>query len=89
MNLASGRRFRRAYLLGAAEGAYRVGEAEDYFVPEEDRRALAHSFAELGLPRRFLGRDQALKAELLTRAEVLVAAAPKPIRGARWRPTRS
>ncbi len=81
MNLASGRRFRRAYLLGAAEGAYRVGEAEDYFVPEEDRRALAHSFAELGLARRFLGRDQALKAELLTRAEVLVVSCPEADQG--------
>ena len=36
--LASGRHFRKAYLLGAVEGAYGAGEREDYFVPEDDRR---------------------------------------------------
>src|SRR5690606_9268784 len=34
---ASGRRFRRAYLLRALEGAYGGTEVEDYFVPEEGR----------------------------------------------------
>lgn len=33
--LASGRRFRRVYLMRALEGAYGTGEAEDYFFPEE------------------------------------------------------
>ncbi|WP_457630101.1 hypothetical protein [Oceanithermus sp.] len=58
----SGRRYRRAYVLGAAEGAYSLGETEDYFIPEEARRPWKEVFeavyAERGvLPRRLRGRD--------------------------------
>jgi ATP-dependent helicase/nuclease subunit B len=35
--LASGRRFRKVYLLGAVAGAYAAGEREDYFLPEDAR----------------------------------------------------
>ena len=79
--LASGRRFRKAYLLGAVEGAYGAGEREDYFVPEDDRVALEASNARLGLPHRFQGRDAAVLDELLTRADVLVVTAPEADQG--------
>jgi hypothetical protein len=65
-NLASGRRFKKAYLMQAVEGAYTTREREDYFVPEEARKSLETVFDELGLPKRFQGRDQSLYAELKT-----------------------
>ncbi|MDF1522813.1 MAG: hypothetical protein P1P87_08345 [Trueperaceae bacterium] len=34
---ATGRRFRRAYVVGAVAGTYDAGEHEDYFVPEDAR----------------------------------------------------
>ncbi|UCH25369.1 MAG: hypothetical protein JSV66_15780 [Trueperaceae bacterium] len=67
-NLASGRRFKKAYLMQAVEGAYTTREREDYFVPEEARKSLELAFGELGLPKRFQGRDQSLYAELKTSA---------------------
>ena len=67
--LASGRRFKKVYLTHAVEGAYSVGEGEDYFIPEEERGDLAEVFGRLGLPKRFLGRDAALYRELLTRGD--------------------
>ncbi len=70
--LASGRHFRRAYLLGANEGAYGADEREDYFVPEDDRAEPPDSLARLGLPLRFQGRDLAVFEELLARADELV-----------------
>ena len=79
--LASGRHFRKAYLLGAVEGAYGGGEREDYFVPEDDRAALDASNERLGLPRRFQGRDAAVLEELLARADVLVVTAPEADQG--------
>ena len=86
--LASGRRFRRAYLMGAVEGAYTVGDREDYFVPEEARAPLADVFASLRecgraglLPRRFRGRDRALFSELRSRADELVITYPEADQG--------
>ena len=70
--LASGRRFKKVYLTHAVAGAYTTGENEDYFVPEEARGQLNEVFANLGLPKRFLGRDSALHAELLTRGNEVV-----------------
>ena len=83
--LASGRRFAKVYLMHAVKGAYTVGEGEDYFVPEEAREALEWVFARLAggvprggrLPRRFLGRDRALHAELLARGARLVVTCPE------------
>lgn len=72
-NLASGRRFRKVYLLRALEGAYGAGEHEDYFVPEEARvQADAR-----GLPKRFLGRDPIVLEELKTRADETVIVYPE------------
>ncbi len=75
--LVSGRRFRKAYLLGAVEGAFAGHEHEDYFLPEEQRLPLGDAFARLGLPRRFQGRGAEVAAELLTRADHLVVTAPR------------
>lgn len=79
--LASGRRFAKAYVLGAVEGAFTAGEREDYFVPEEDRRSLPEVFARLGLPQRFQGRGEGLALELLQRADVVVVTAPDADQG--------
>ena len=79
--LASGRRFKRAFLMHAAEGAYRVGEVEDYFVPEEARKSLRDVFDTLQLPKKFLGRDAGLYAELLTRADSLTVTYPEATQG--------
>ncbi|MFO7546296.1 MAG: hypothetical protein R6W77_12465, partial [Trueperaceae bacterium] len=79
--LASGRRFAKAYVLGAVEGVYGAGEREDYFVPEEDRVALEDVFVRLGLPRRFQGRSEALVDELLRRADHVVVTAPEADQG--------
>ncbi len=86
---ASGRRFRRAYLMGAVEGAYGAGEAEDYFVPEEHRQpweAIVTAPGRAGLPRRFRGRDRAVHAELLTRADELVVSYADGDQGGRRAP---
>lgn len=79
--LASGRRFARVYLLRALEGAYRAGEAEDYFVPEEARRDLSEVYERFGLPKRFLGRDPLLLEELRTRADEVVITYPEADQG--------
>lgn len=74
--LASGRRWRKAYLLGAVEGAFAAREVEDYFLPEEQRLPPQEAYLLEGLPRRFQGRDEQLAADLLTRADHLVVTAP-------------
>jgi len=70
----SGRRFRRAYLVGAVAGAYDVGEREDYFLPEERRRPWAELWGAAAplLPRRHRGLDDAWRAELRQRADEVV-----------------
>ncbi|AEB12408.1 PD-(D/E)XK nuclease family protein [Marinithermus hydrothermalis] len=78
---ASGRRFRRAYVMYAVEGAYRAGEREDYFVPEEARLPWARAFEELGLPVRLRGRDAGLWAELRTRADEVILTFPEAEQG--------
>jgi len=79
--LASGRRFRRAYLMQANEGIYTTAESEDYFIPEEQRSPLDRVFKTLGLPRRFLGRDRSLHAELRSRAQEVVITFPEADQG--------
>ena len=79
--LVSGRQFKKAYLIHAVEGAYSVGEDEDYFIPEEQRFSIDITFAKLGLPKRFLGRDQSLYAELLSRAQEMVVTFPEADQG--------
>jgi ATP-dependent helicase/nuclease subunit B len=78
--LASGRRYRRAYLLRAVEGSYGVGEREDYFVPEEGRVDLPELFTGapggVRLPRRFAGRGRLLYAEMRSLADELIVTFP-------------
>ncbi|MCA9836883.1 MAG: hypothetical protein KC422_08210 [Trueperaceae bacterium] len=70
--LASGRRFKKVYLMHAVEGAYSVNEGEDYFIPEEERQSLEKTFERLGLPKRYLGRDEGLYKELRTRGDEVI-----------------
>ena len=64
--LTSGRRYRKAWLAGALEGAYVQGGSEDYFLPEELRQSQA---AGTGLPRRFTGQEALVFQELLQLAD--------------------
>lgn len=80
-NGASGRRWRKAYVLGAVEGAFGRGEAEDYFLPEEQRAALPEVYRVAGMPRRFQGRGELVATELLTRADHIVITAPLASQG--------
>lgn len=75
--LASGRRFKRVYLTHAVEKAYSVGEHEDYFLTEENRKPLKKIFNDFGLPKRFLGRDELLFKELLTRGDEVIITYPE------------
>ncbi len=79
--LVSGRRFKKVYLMHAVEGAYSANEREDYFIPEEARKPLDRVFDAVGLPKRFLGRDPALYAELLTRGDTVVVTYPEGDQG--------
>lgn len=85
---ASGRRFRRAYLLRAVEGAYGAGESEDYFVPEEARSDPQAVFVAPALPRRFQGRDSPFYRELLSRADTLIVTCPEADQGGPLTPDR-
>ncbi|WP_293172003.1 hypothetical protein [Oceanithermus sp.] len=78
----SGRRYRKAYVVGASEGVYTFGEREDYFLPEEARRPWAEVFesvyAERGvLPRRLRGRDLLLWRNLRQLAGEVVITYPE------------
>lgn len=77
VNGASGRRWRKVYLIGATEGTYVASEAEDYFVPEEQRQPLPEAYQHGALPRRFQGRSELVAAELLTRGDHMVITAPQ------------
>jgi ATP-dependent helicase/nuclease subunit B len=70
---ASGRRYRRAYLVGAVAGAFSAGEREDYFFPEEARAPWeAFDKGLMGeLPRRHRGLDGQWREEWRTRADAL------------------
>ena len=78
---ASGRRVRRAWIVGAAEGAHLTGEREDYFVPEEGRVGWPVAFERPALPRRYLGRQAAEAAELRARGDVTVVTVPEADQG--------
>lgn len=82
---ASGRRFRRVYLVGAVAGAYDVGEREDAFVPEEARVAAADAGAGR-LPRRHRGRDAAWREELRRRGDLVTITHADADRGGPLRP---
>ena len=89
----SGRRYPKAYVLGASEGAYSLGEREDYFVPEEARRPWAEVFArvysERGvLPRHLRGRDLHLWRVLRGLAAEVVISFPEADGGRPLEPER-
>jgi len=74
---ASGRRFRRAWIVGATEGAHVTREREDYFVAEEARSSWEAAFERPLLPRRFLARQGAEIAELRARGDVTIVTVPE------------
>ncbi len=87
----AGRRFRRAYLVGAVAGAYDAGEREDYFVPEDARAPLAELLAHgdgppAALPRRYRGLDPHLRSELRARGDAVVITHADGDRGGPLRP---
>ncbi len=79
--LVSGKRFKRVYLMHAVEGTYTVGEREDYFLVEEYRKPLSEVFASFGLPKRFLGRNDLLFKELITRGDEIIVTYPEANQG--------
>lgn len=80
-NLASGRRFRKSYILSANEGNYSLREQEDYFIPEENRVVLDKIYQSKNLPKRYLGRDQLLYDELLSNADEITITYPEADQG--------
>ncbi|WP_457633547.1 PD-(D/E)XK nuclease family protein [Oceanithermus desulfurans] len=89
----SGRRYRKAYVLGASEGVYTLDEREDYFIPEEARRPWSEVFeriyAERGvLPRRLRGRDVHLWRSLRALADEVVISYPEADGGRPLEPER-
>lgn len=85
---ASGRRFRRTFVMGAVDGAYRAGDGEDFFVPEEDRLTLSRILSGVpGLPARLVGLEDSALYDVLTRAdESLTVTYPRAERGSSLRP---
>jgi ATP-dependent helicase/nuclease subunit B len=88
--LASGRRFRKAYVVGAVAGAFTPAEHEDYFVPEDARLdpaelarvATSDAGGSLpGLPRRSRSLGSLVAAELLSRGDEVVVSAADADRG--------
>ncbi len=47
---ASGRRFKISFVMGATDGAYKTGDGEDFFVPEEQRSKLEELLVNLEVP---------------------------------------
>jgi hypothetical protein len=84
----SGRRFQHVFVLHAVDGAYRAGEAEDFFVPEEERHQLAVLLGGVpGLPQRLSGLEDSALYDCLTRADSAVyISAPRAERGTSLRP---
>lgn len=78
--LTSGRRYRKAWLAGALEGAYVAGGSEDYFLPEELRSAPSTG---RGLPRRFAGNESLVLAELRQLADELTVTFAESSQGGR------
>ncbi len=85
---ALGRRYKKAYLVYATSGRWRVGEREDYFFPEDVRRAWRELFSPGGplLPRRMRGRDRHFWRALLGLAEEVTISYPDTENGQPTRP---
>lgn len=89
----SGRRYRKAYVLGASEGVYTLDDREDYFIPEENRYPWAEVFARVYaqhgmLPRRLRGRDVHLWRSLRALADEVVVTFPEADGGRPLEPER-
>ncbi len=84
----SGRRYGYVFALGVVDGAYRAGELEDFFVPEDERSALTELLrGQLGLPERLAGLEDSALYDVLTRADDAVyISSPRAERGASLRP---
>src|SRR5699024_2559295 len=67
-DLVSGRHYARAWLAGAAEGAYLTPLVEDYFLPEDSRTLQPEAGS---LPRRFSGQEHLVLQEFLFLADTL------------------
>lgn len=78
--LASGRRYRKAWLAGAVEGSYLTPPEEDWFLPEEGRGR--------ELPPRFRGQEDLQLSELAQLADELVVTWAAFMQGGRQAPQR-
>ncbi len=84
----SGRRFDHVFVIGATDGAYRSGDGEDFFVPEEQRDQLEQLLRLIpGLPEKLNGLEDSTFFDILTRANSsLNVSHPRAERGASLRP---
>jgi ATP-dependent helicase/nuclease subunit B len=84
----SGRRFDHVYVIGATDGAYKSGDGEDFFVPEEQRDQLEQLLRLIpGLPEKLNGLEDSSFFDILTRANTsLHISHPRAERGASLRP---
>jgi ATP-dependent helicase/nuclease subunit B len=84
----SGRRFDHVFVIGATDGAYKSGDGEDFFVPEEQRDQLEQLLKQIpGLPEKLNGLEDSAFFDVLTRANSsLNVTHPRAERGASLRP---
>jgi ATP-dependent helicase/nuclease subunit B len=84
----SGRRFDHVFVIGATDGAYRSGDGEDFFVPEEQRDQLEQLLRLIpGLPKKLNGLEDSSFFDIATRANLsLNISHPRAERGASLRP---
>jgi ATP-dependent helicase/nuclease subunit B len=84
----SGRRFDHVFVIGATDGAYKSGEGEDFFVPEEQRDSLEQLLRLIpGLPEKLNGLEDSAFFDIVTRANLgLYISHPRAERGASLRP---
>jgi ATP-dependent helicase/nuclease subunit B len=83
----SGRRFDHVFVIGATDGAYKSGDGEDFFVPEEQRDQLEQLLRLIpGLPEKLNGLEDSSFFDVLTRANSsLNVSHPRAERGASLR----
>jgi ATP-dependent helicase/nuclease subunit B len=83
----SGRRFDHVFVIGATDGAYKSGDGEDFFVPEENRDQLEQLLKLIpGLPEKLNGLEDSSFFDILTRANSsLNVSYPRAERGASLR----
>ncbi len=80
---ASGRRFAKTIVLGVVDGAYQNLQAEDFFIPEDERVPPELLLLEKRLPWRMNGLSDTILYDALTRAnQETIISFPKAERGA-------